>query len=62
MLFQVSREQRIEVVDGAGTLDNGVRPAGISHEVEGFAQFDQPVHQQFCALIMDIVVAGTMDQ
>jgi hypothetical protein len=42
-------------------LRNRVRPAGIGHEVEGFAEFNESVDQQFGSLEVNIVVAGTVD-
>jgi len=38
-----------------------VRTVGIDHEVERLAELDEPVHQPFGPLVVDVVVARTVD-
>jgi hypothetical protein len=38
-----------------------VGAARVDHEVELFAELDQPVDQQFCPLQMNVVVAWAVD-
>lgn len=60
MLGQVAREQVIQVHGGARAFKDAVSAIRIGHEVEGFPEFDELVHQQFRPLVVNIVVAGAV--
>src|SRR5271157_522315 len=62
VVLQEPCQQTIEMVGRSRAFDNGVGPSGISHEVKRFAQFDQPVDQQLCALVVHVVIARAMHQ
>src|SRR5436190_2125855 len=57
MLQQVPGEQREDVERRAAALADAMRAIGIRHEVEGFAELDEAVHQALRALIVHVVVA-----
>ena len=61
MVFEVSRDQAHEVVTGAAALKDSMRAVRIIHEIEGFAQLNEFIDEQLCALVMDVVVAGAMN-
>jgi hypothetical protein len=46
---------------GAFTFRNTMAPVGIRHELELLVVFDQFILQQFCILVMHIVITCSMD-
>ena len=46
---------------GAFTFRNAMAPVGVRHELELLVVLDQFILQQFCVLVMHIVIACSMD-
>src|ERR1700728_1805016 len=57
MVFEVSRNQAHEVVAGAASFEDSMRAVGIIHEIEGLAELNEFIDEQFCTLIMHVVIA-----
>lgn len=47
---------------GTAAFVDGMGAIGIFHEIDGLIEFDQAIQQKLGAGIVDVVVAGTMDQ
>lgn len=58
---EIAIEEIEEVKGGVLAFVDAVRAVGVGHHVEGFVVFDQFVYHRFGVLVMDIVVAGAMD-
>lgn len=60
MVGQVSRQQMVQVHGRARAFKDAVRAIGIGHEVERFPEFDELIHQQLRALVVNVVIAGAV--
>src|SRR5207247_11346399 len=61
MFQEIAGDQLIHVRRRSGAFGDRVRPIGIHHQIEWFAELDEPVDQPLGALIVDVVVAGPVD-
>ena len=61
MFEEVARDERLDVQAGASALRDAVRPVGVHHQVERFAEFDETIHEPLGALIVDVVVTRPVD-
>jgi hypothetical protein len=61
VFFEVASEQRKYVIMRSFAFREGMRAIGIFHEIEGLPELHEPVDQQLCTLIVDIIVVRTVD-
>src|SRR5208283_3185208 len=61
MFLEVAREQGVEMIVSAFAFGEGVRASGIFHKIERLSQLDEAIEEQFGALVMDVIVARTVD-
>ena len=61
MFADVASDQAVEVQRCAVALGDGVGAVRVHHQIEWLAKFDQLIHETFGALVVNVVVAGSMD-
>jgi hypothetical protein len=61
VLDEVPRDQLIDVHRRARPLRDRVRAVRIHHQIERLPEFHETIDEAFRALIVDVVVAGPMD-
>jgi hypothetical protein len=61
MLLEIAREQGVEMIVSAFAFGERVGATRVLHKIERFPEFDEAVEEQFGALVVDIIVAGTVD-
>jgi hypothetical protein len=59
---QIARHEFVEMPGGAFAGVDGVVAIGIGHHGEGFVVSDEFVDELFDALVVDVVVAGAVDE
>src|SRR2546430_391610 len=61
MLFQIPRNQRVDVQQRTWPLGNSMCPIRVLHKIELLSKLHQPIDQLLVSLEMHIVVAAAMD-
>ena len=61
MLLEVAGEQGVEMVVSAFAFGEGVGATGVLHEIKRFSELDEAIEEEFRALEVDVIVAGTVD-
>lgn len=61
MLLQIIGVQGLQMFGCAFTLGDAMAPVGIRHELELLVVLDQLILQQFCILVMHVVIACSVD-
>src|SRR5947207_14824273 len=61
MLFQIPRNQRVDMQQRPRPLGNSMCPIRVLHKIELLSKLHQPIDQLLVSLEMHIVVAGAMD-